>query len=206
MIRVSAKIPIVKLSRNLPEVTPKFFKKASDFRAWLDLNHATKNELLVGFCKVGSGKPSMTWSESVDEALCFGWIDGVRKRIDDESYSIRFTPRRVGSIWSRVNIAKVEQLIAQNRMRPAGLAAFEARSSKKTGVYSFEQEHKIELSDSELIEFQRNKAAWRFFDTTPPSYKKTIIYWIVSAKRPATRTRRLEELIQACSEHRRLLK
>lgn len=160
----------------------------------------------MGFRKVGSGLPSMTWPESVDEALCFGWIDGVRKRIDDTSYLIRFTPRRPASIWSAVNLAKVQQLTEQGRMRPAGIAAHETRSSKKTGVYSFEQQQPVVLAQAELREFKKNKGAWKYFETAAPSYKKVITYWVVSAKQPATRTRRLAQLIEACAESRRLLK
>jgi uncharacterized protein YdeI (YjbR/CyaY-like superfamily) len=145
---------------------PTFFDSAEHFRAWLEANHATAAELIVGFRKVGSGLPSMTWSQSVDEALCFGWIDGVTKRIDEMSYQIRFTPRRAGSIWSLVNVAKVEKLTALGRMRPAGIAAFEARSSAKTGVYSFEQTQPIALGDAELRVFRQNKAAWNYFEST----------------------------------------
>jgi uncharacterized protein YdeI (YjbR/CyaY-like superfamily) len=185
---------------------PTFFDSAEHFRAWLEANHATAAELIVGFRKVGSGLPSMTWSQSVDEALCFGWIDGVTKRIDEMSYQIRFTPRRAGSIWSLVNVAKVEKLTALGRMRPAGIAAFEARSSAKTGVYSFEQTQPIALGDAELRVFRQNKAAWNYFESTPASYRKVTTYWVISAKQPATRARRLAQLIAACAEGRRLLK
>ena len=185
---------------------PTFFESAQHFRAWLEIHHRTSAELIVGFRKVGSGLPSMTWPESVDEALCFGWIDGVRKRIDDSSYLIRFTPRRAGSIWSSVNLAKVQQLCAQGRMRPAGISAHEARSTKKTGVYSFEQQQAVVLAPAEVREFKKNKEAWRYFEAAAPSYKKVITYWVVSAKRPATRARRLAQLIEACAESRRLLK
>jgi uncharacterized protein YdeI (YjbR/CyaY-like superfamily) len=130
----------------------------------------------------------------------------VRRRIDDQSYSIRFTPRRVGSIWSLVNLAKVEQLVAQGRMYPSGIAAYEARSDKKTGVYAFEQEHPVELSAAEARIFKKNKVAWRYFETAAPSYRRVITYWVVSAKQPATRERRLAQLIQACAEQRRILK
>jgi uncharacterized protein YdeI (YjbR/CyaY-like superfamily) len=187
-------------------VSPTYFESAEHYRAWLENNHRTASELVVGFRKVGSGMPSMTWPESVDEALCFGWIDGVRKRIDDSSYLIRFTPRRAGSIWSLVNLAKVQELTAQGRMRPAGIAAHEARSSKKTGVYSFEQQQAVVLAPAEEREFKKNKAAWKYFEAVAPSYKKVITYWVVSAKQPATRVRRLAELIEACAESRRLLK
>jgi uncharacterized protein YdeI (YjbR/CyaY-like superfamily) len=187
-------------------VSPKYFESAEHFRAWLEESHASATELIVGFRKVGSGLPSMTWSESVDVALCFGWIDGVRKRIDDTSYLIRFTPRRRGSIWSRVNLAKVQELTAQGRMRPAGIAAYDARSGRKTGVYAFEQEHPVELAAAEVRAFKRNKVAWKYFEASAPSYRKIITYWVASAKQPATRARRLAQLIQACAEERRILK
>jgi len=185
-------------------VPPTFFEDALRFRAWLEANHATATELIVGFRKVGTGMPSMTWSESVDEALCFGWIDGVRKRIDDVSYLIRFTPRRIGSIWSLVNVAKVEQLTAQGRMRPPGVAAYKAKSEKKTGIYAFEREHPAELSAAETKQFKKNVAAWQYFAAAAPSYRKVITHWVVSAKQAATRERRLAQLVQACAEQKRL--
>jgi uncharacterized protein YdeI (YjbR/CyaY-like superfamily) len=161
---------------------------------------------MVGFRKVGSGLPSMTWPESVDEALCFGWIDGVRRRIDDTAYVIRFTPRRKESIWSAVNVAKVSDLIAQGRMRPAGMKSYESRNEKKTGVYAFEQTQPIELCAGDDRIFRANKIAWKYFQTAAPSYRKVMTYWVVSAKRAQTRARRLELLIQACAEGRRILK
>lgn len=186
--------------------SPIFFDTPADFRVWLERNHERATELIVGFRKVGTGLPSMTWPESVDEALCFGWIDGVRKRIDDSSYTIRFTPRRRSSNWSAVNLAKMNDLIAQGRVHQAGLAAYEARTAKKTGLYSFEQERPVELSAAEAHRFKKNEVAWSFFQSAAPSYRKVITYWVVSAKRPETRTRRLEDLMQACAEGRRLLK
>jgi uncharacterized protein YdeI (YjbR/CyaY-like superfamily) len=140
----------------------------------------------------------MTWSESVDEALCFGWIDGVRKRIDDHSYQIRFTPRRPGSMWSAVNIAKVEALSAQGRMRPAGLAAFSQRSEAKSRVYSYEQQAPAELSATEIREFRKHKFAWSHFNAAAPSARKTVVRWVVAAKRPETRERRFAKLLAAC--------
>ena len=148
----------------------------------------------------------MTWPESVDEALCFGWIDGVRKRIDDESYQIRFTPRRNASIWSLVNVAKVEHLLVLGRMQPAGIAAYEVRSAKKTGVYAFEREQPADLGHFEAREFQKNKLAWRYFEAAAPSYKRVMLHWVVSAKQAATRERRLAQLIEACAEQRRIVK
>lgn len=183
-----------------------FFASSEAFRHWLAENHATERALVVGFRKIGSGLPSMTWPESVDEALCFGWIDGVRKRIDAVSYQIRFTPRRAGSYWSHVNVAKVEQLLAQGRMKPAGILAFESRVAEKTGVYAFERQQPAQLSDAELKQFAVHAPAWRYFQAASASYRNVMLHWVVSAKRPATRERRLTQLIQACMEQRRILK
>lgn len=185
---------------------PTFFETALQFRSWLEANHASAAELIVGFRKVGSGMPSMTWPESVDEALCFGWIDGVRKRIDDASYQIRFSPRRKGSIWSLININKVRELTKAGRMRPAGVAAYETRKQEKTGVYAFERESPAELTPAEVREFKKNRVAWKYFETVAPSYRRVITHWVVSAKQPATRARRLDQLMQACAEQRRILK
>ena len=187
-------------------MSPTFFEDALQFRTWLEHNHDSEAELIVGFRKVGSGMPSMTWPQSVDEALSFGWIDGVRKRIDDESYQIRFTPRRRESIWSLVNVAKVQELIAQRRMHPAGLAAYEAKQHKKTGVYAFERETPAELTAEECRAFKKSPGAWKYFETVAPSYRRVMTHWVASAKQPATRTRRLEQLIKACAEKRRILK
>ena len=187
-------------------MSPTFFETALHFRAWLETNDASAAELIVGFRKVGTGMLSMTWPESVDEALCFGWIDGVRKRIDDASYQIRFTPRRKGSIWSLVNVSKVQELTKQCRMRTAGIAAFEAKKQEKTGVYAFEREKPAELAPVEVREFKKNRQAWTFFESVAPSYRRVITHWVVSAKQPATRARRLEQLMQACAEQRRILK
>jgi uncharacterized protein YdeI (YjbR/CyaY-like superfamily) len=159
---------------------------------------------LVGFHKVGSGRPSMSWSESVDVALCFGWIDGVRKRIDDESYSIRFTPRKPNSIWSSVNIAKVEQLQAEGRMTTAGVGAFARRTESKSRIYSHEQEKTAELTPTESSSFKKNKTAWKFFEKTPPGYKKVILHWVSSAKKSETRAARFSKLLEACATGLRL--
>lgn len=185
---------------------PRFFRTAAEFRAWLEKNGRSRNELLVGFYKVESRKPSMTWSESVDEALCFGWIDGVRTRIDMESYKIRFTPRRKGSIWSSVNISRARKLIAEGRMHPAGRDAYARRVERKSSVYSYEQEGSLSLSTAEEQRFRKNKPAWAFFQNVAPSYRRTITYWVVSAKQAATRERRLLQLIEACGNETRLLK
>lgn len=194
------------MPRFAPARAPAFFESAADFRAWLVRHAAAEQELLVGFHKVGSGRASMSWPESVDEALCFGWIDGVRKRIDEHSYQIRFTPRQAGSIWSAVNIAKVESLLASQRMRPAGTAAFALRTERKSGVYAYEQVGVLELSAEEKRAFKANRSAWRYLEACPASYRKVMIHWVVSAKRPATRVRRLAQLVQACTNGARLLR
>jgi uncharacterized protein YdeI (YjbR/CyaY-like superfamily) len=183
---------------------PIFFESPAAFRAWLEEHHASATELLVGMHKAGSGQPGMSWPESVDEALCFGWIDGVRRRIDDERYTIRFAPRRQGSIWSKVNIVKAAAQIARGRMKPAGLAAFEAREKERSGVYSFEREQPAELAPNELRVFQANRKAWAFFESVAPSYRRVVLHWVVSAKLAATRARRLAQLIEACAEARKL--
>jgi uncharacterized protein YdeI (YjbR/CyaY-like superfamily) len=164
-----------------------FFSDASQFRAWLEAHAASAPELLVGYHKVGSGKPSMSWSESVDEALCFGWIDGVRRRVDDDTYTIRFTPRRPTSIWSAINIEKMAKLRAEGRMTPAGEQAFALRSEKKSVVYSHEQAETAELSAAERKQFKGHAQAWQFFEATPPSYKKRLRHWGTSAKKEETR-------------------
>jgi uncharacterized protein YdeI (YjbR/CyaY-like superfamily) len=176
---------------------PVFFATGAQFRAWLAEHHDTAAELLVGFWKVGSGKPSMSWSESVDEALCFGWIDGVRRRRDDESYTIRFTARRAGSIWSAVNVAKVETMASDGLMMPAGLAAFAARRADRTGVYSFEQggDAVLALSADEEARLREVPGAWEHFSAQPGSYRRAVVHWLHSAKRAETRTRRLEQLV-----------
>lgn len=191
---------------NTATAPARFFETPAEFRAWLEKHHASATELIVGYRKVGTGMPSITWPESVEQALCFGWIDGIRRRIDDTSYQIRFTPRHRNSIWSAINLAKVQQLIAQGRMHPAGLAAYEARNEKKSGVYSFEQARPVALSAQETRLFKRDKKAWQHFQAVAPSYRKTITFWVISAKQPATRARRLAQLIEACAEGRRLLK
>lgn len=184
--------------------TPRFFESALDFRAWLESHASIAGELLVGYHKVGTGRPSMSWSESVDEALCFGWIDGVRKRIDDDTYSIRFTPRKETSIWSAINIAKFDQLRAQGRMTPAGERAFANRTEARSAVYAYEQPATAELSPSELKTFRRSKQAWEFFEATPPSYKKVILHWVTTARRVETRAARLARLVEACAAGQRL--
>lgn len=177
-------------------VKPQFFAKQSDFRKWLLENHLTATELLVGFYKTGTKKASITWPQSVDEALCFGWIDGIRRSIDEESYSIRFTPRKSTSIWSAVNIKKVELLSEQDLMYPMGIAAFEKRKEQKSKIYSYENED-IELNPDFDKKLKANKKAYTFFKNMPPSYQKTVIHHIMTAKQEATKLKRLQELIEA---------
>jgi uncharacterized protein YdeI (YjbR/CyaY-like superfamily) len=184
-------------------VKPTFFPTPAAFRAWLEEHHATADVLLVGFHKVGSGKPSLTWPESVDEALCFGWIDGVRKSLDEKRYTIRFTPRKPGSVWSGVNIKRAKALIDRGRMRPAGLGAFAARRENRSGIYSYEQ-RSVELPDPYRGVLKKNAAAWRFFEAQPPSYRKTVCWWIVSAKQEETRRKRLNKLIAHSAKGERI--
>src|SRR6187549_2738244 len=168
---------------------PTFFPAQSHFRKWLEKYHEKETELLVGFYKVDSGKPSMTWSQSVDEALCFGWIDGVRKSIDKDSYQIRFTRRKSTSIWSAINIKKIEELTKQGLMEPAGLASFEKRTEGKSKIYSYEKE-KVELTPRFKKKFKANKKAWDYFQSLAPSYKKVSTHWVMSTKQETTRIKR----------------
>jgi uncharacterized protein YdeI (YjbR/CyaY-like superfamily) len=184
-------------------VKPTFFETPADFRRWLKRNHDKASELLVGFYKKDSGRPSITWPESVDQALCFGWIDGVRKRIDDVSYTIRFTPRKRGSNWSAVNIRRVGELKKLGLMQPGGLKAFEQRTAEKSAIYSYENAPK-ELPAADEKKFRANKKAWTYFNAQPPSYRRVAIHWVVSAKREETRARRLALLIDDSSQERRL--
>ena len=183
---------------------PQFFATAAQFRQWLTRHAATSVELIVGFHKVGSGRPSMSWSESVDEALCFGWIDGVRKRIDEQAYQIRFTPRKPTSIWSAINIAKFHRLQAEARMQPAGAKTFAHRSEAKSVIYAYEQAETASLSPDEVRAFKEHKAAWRFLEGTPPSYRKVVLHWVVQAKKPETRAARLAKLFEVCAAGERL--
>jgi uncharacterized protein YdeI (YjbR/CyaY-like superfamily) len=173
---------------------PTFFAKQSDFRKWLEKNHKKETELLVGFYKVGSGKQSMTWTQSVDEALCFGWIDGVRKSIDDDSYQIRFTQRKPTSIWSAINIKKVEMLTKQGLMKPAGLASFANRKENKSKIYSYENEE-LKFPPEFEKQFKSNKNAWNYFQSLAPSYRKVSTHWVMRAKQETTKLKRLNELI-----------
>jgi uncharacterized protein YdeI (YjbR/CyaY-like superfamily) len=173
------------------------FKSPAEFRKWLAKHHAAADELWVGYHKKGSGKPSMTWPESVDQALCFGWIDGIRKSIDDSSYAIRFTPRRARSIWSSVNMARAQELIREGLMQPAGLEAFEARQANRSGIYSYEKRNE-QLDDPYGKRLKRNRAAWEFYQAQPAWYRRAVNWWVVSAKKEETRLKRLEKLIE-CS-------
>jgi uncharacterized protein YdeI (YjbR/CyaY-like superfamily) len=182
---------------------PTFFNSSAKFRRWLEENHQKETELLVGYYKVNSGKRSMTWSESVDEALCFGWIDGVRRRINDEAYSIRFSPRRENSIWSAINIRKFEELERTGRIRPAGAAAFKKRTEKRSAVYSYENEPKTFDPEFEK-QFRRSKKGWSYFKKQPSWYQRLAIHYVMSAKQNKTRTSRLEKLILASEAGNRL--
>ena len=175
-------------------MTPRFFKTPADLRDWFDHNYATATELLVGFYKKTSGKPSVDWSQSVDEALCVGWIDGVRRSLDDERYTIRFTPRKASSIWSAINIKKVKALEQEGRMRPAGLKAFASRRENKSGVYSYEQ-RPDRLTPPYDARLKKNKNAAAFFDAQPASYRRAVIWWVISAKQEETRARRAAMLV-----------
>ena len=179
-----------------------FFETPAQLRKWFRDRAASADELWVGFYKKDSGKPSITWPESVDEALCVGWIDGIRKRIDDTSYKIRFTPRRRGSIWSAVNIRRVAALSEERRMRPGGLKAFEARIENKSGIYSYEQ-RRDSLEEPWNTMLRKHKAAWDFFQAQPPSWRKQIGWWIISAKQEETRMKRFESLVKRATAGRR---
>ena len=178
-------------------MAPSFFPTPTELRRWFARHHAKEREVWVGFHTKGSGLPSVTWPEAVDEALCVGWIDGVRKRIDQTSYEIRFTPRRTGSTWSVVNMGRARQLIAEGRMRPAGLAAFEARREDRSGRYSYEQRGHVILDPDYEQLLRADPKAWKDFSSRPPSYRKTAVWWVMSAKREETRRRRLATLMES---------
>lgn len=184
-------------------MTPKFFPTQEDFRRWLEENHDKETEIIVGYYNIKSGRGGMNWSESVDQALCFGWIDGVRRKIDEESYCNRFTPRRAGSNWSAINIAKIEELTKKGLMKPAGIAAFEKRSEMKSAIYAYENELKTFPAEFEK-RFKANKTAWDFFEKQANWYKKQMINWVVTAKQQKTRESRLDKLIAASADEKRL--
>jgi uncharacterized protein YdeI (YjbR/CyaY-like superfamily) len=181
---------------------PTFFPTPAGFRAWLKKHHKTAPEIIVGFYRKDSGKPSISWPEAVDEALCFGWIDGVRRKVSDIAYSNRFTPRRPGSNWSAINIAKVAALTKQKRMQAAGLAAFEKRTEAKSRIYGYEQTDEPVFEPALLKRFKANKKAWEFFCGRPPGYRKQHIRWVSHARQLETRLRRLDKLITACESGR----
>lgn len=184
---------------------PRLFSTVASFGKWLDRNHERTTELWVGYFRKHSGKQSLTWPDSVDEALRFGWIDGVRKTIDDACYMIRFTPRKASSIWSNVNIAKVEALIAQNRMAPTGRAAYARRTPERSGIYAFEQgQRQAQFDADQECTFRKNQKAWAFFLSQPPYYRRVATFRVASAKRPETRERRLAVLIDHCSREKRV--
>ena len=183
-------------------MTATFFKSPADFREWLEKHHDTEQELWVGYYKKDSGKPSITWPESVDEALCFGWIDGLRKSVDETSYKIRFTPRKRGSIWSAVNIKRAEALIEEGRMRPVGLQAFQNRKEDRARVYSFEHGGGPKLAQEYEENLKADPKAWEFFQAQTPSYRKTTSWWVMSAKKEETRLTRLDQLIADSAQGR----
>jgi len=185
------------------EINPIFFENQEDFRKWLEKNHDTEKELFVGYYKIGSEKHNMTWSQSVDQAICFGWIDGIRKSIDKESYFIRFTPRKPKSIWSAVNINKFNELSKAGLMKPAGIAAFKLCEESNSKIYSYENEE-IKLPEEFDQVIKANGQAWSYFQSLPPSYRKASTKWVMSAKQEVTRIKRLDELIRDCEAGRKI--
>jgi uncharacterized protein YdeI (YjbR/CyaY-like superfamily) len=181
-----------------------FFSAPAEFRAWLEKHHGKASEVWVGYYKKATGKPTLTWSEAVDEALCFGWIDGKLQRIDEERHRQRFTPRRPTSNWSAINIAKVAELRAQGRMTPAGEAAFAARREDRSAVYSYERRHEAAFDAEQEATFRASETAWEWFESQSPSYRTMATFWVVSAKRPETRVKRLAALIECSAERRRI--
>ena len=181
----------------------KFFRTAEAFRRWLEKNHARSDELWVGFYRKDSGKGGITYAQALDEALCYGWIDGIRKKLDDESFTIRFTARRPTSIWSNVNIGHIDRLTKAGRMQPSGTAAFAIRTPERSGVYSFERET-AELEPAMKQRFHKNRKAWKYFEAQPPYYRRVASWWVISAKQDATRERRLAQLIEHSALQQRL--
>jgi uncharacterized protein YdeI (YjbR/CyaY-like superfamily) len=181
-----------------------YFSSPAAFRKWLEKNHAKSEELLVGFYKVGSGKPSLTWPQSVDQALCYGWIDGVRRSVDEERYTIRFTPRKSRSTWSAVNIRRVGELLEEGLMQPAGIAAFERRESARSGIYSYEQRPRDVEPELEAKIRAGGAKAWAYFSAQPPSYRRAAQWWVISAKKEETRERRLATLIALSAEGKQI--
>ena len=185
-------------------MAPRFFKTPAALRRWFEAHHATSAELWIGFYKKDSGRGGVVYKQALDEALCFGWIDGMVRRVDEVCYMQRFTPRRPRSTWSAVNIAKMRALIDGGRAQPAGLAAFERRTPDRSAVYSYEQRRAAALSPAERLAVKANPAAWSFFEVQPPSYRRTVAWWIQSAKKTETRARRLAVLID-CSARGQLV-
>jgi uncharacterized protein YdeI (YjbR/CyaY-like superfamily) len=178
-------------------MTPTFFQTPADLRRWFRANHAVCRELWIGFYKKGSGRQAVDYRQALDEALCFGWIDGIVRKVDEVSYCHRFSPRTPRSPWSAINIARAGELIEAGRMQPPGLAAFQRRADDRSQVYSYEQRRSATLSPSEANAFKAHRAAWTFYSTRPPSYRRTAAWWVQSAKQPATRERRLSVLIES---------
>jgi uncharacterized protein YdeI (YjbR/CyaY-like superfamily) len=187
----------------MSEHTPTFFPAAAHFRAWLEANHATSDHLWVGYYKKATGKPSVTWEETVDEALCFGWIDGIRKARDSESYVVRFTPRKAKSVWSQRNIELVERLTAEGRMKAEGLAAFAFKDEHPDSGYAVSTFDGA-LNEQMVTRFQQTPGAWEFYQAQPPGYRRHAAYWVTSAKREATRDRRLATLIDDSANRLRI--
>jgi uncharacterized protein YdeI (YjbR/CyaY-like superfamily) len=181
-----------------------FFAAPSEFRSWLEKHHAEVQELWVGFHKRGTGNPSLTWPESVDCALCFGWIDGIRKSLGETSYMIRFTPRKPTSTWSSINVKRVAALEKMGLMQPSGRKAFQERKNDKSGIYSYEQRRTATLSPAQEKEFRSKKAAWQYFQSQPPWYRRTATFWVASAKKEETRQRRFAALIESSRRQRRI--
>lgn len=186
-----------------PDGAPRHFRTAAAFRTWLRANHATAEALVVRIAKTHAAASGITYAQALDEALCVGWIDGVRRSLDADSFSIRFSPRKRGSIWSLVNVRHVERLVAEKRMRPEGLRVFEARDPERTGIYAFEQGD-VELAPAYLKRLRANKAAWAWFSAQAPWYRRTSSHWVMRAKREETRERRLATLIECSAEGRRI--
>jgi len=184
--------------------SPIFFARSDDFRRWLEKHHQITAEQWVGFHRKSSGRASITCPEAVDEALCFGWIDGLRKTVNPDSYKIRFTPRRPSSIWSAINIARMKELIREGRVRPAGMTAFQKRTPAKSHIYSYENRKAAKLSSAATKLFRAESCAWKFFQRQPKSYRQTAIWWVVSAKRPQTQENRLQRLMASSKDGRRL--
>jgi uncharacterized protein YdeI (YjbR/CyaY-like superfamily) len=187
----------------VPLTNPTFFTSAAHFRRWLERFHNSKTELWVGYYKKNTGRRSVTWAESVDEALCFGWIDGIRKAVDEMSYVIRFTPRRKSSVWSAINIRNVQRLIKTGRMQSPGRKIFEARRAHRCEIYSYEQRPQ-ELPEALMAAMRKNKPAWRFFRAQPPGYRRQMTWWVVSARTEPTQKKRLARLITASAQEQRL--